>query len=123
MWICSKYGFFSMVYKNHAYNVRARVENDLQNLITVAGLNRKVITSETTDYPFRILIEDQEYQQVMDALADSVDYDNFKDMIDHKPDQKDKPYHEIWGILAAKYGSYVGWVNRLPPVYQNWWQK
>jgi protein tyrosine phosphatase (PTP) superfamily phosphohydrolase (DUF442 family) len=48
----------------------------------------------------------------MDALTDSVDYSNFKDMIHNRPDQEDKPYTEIWSILAEKYGCYVGWVEK-----------
>lgn len=47
-----------------------------------------------------------EYHTVLEALEESVDYPNFKSMIDSVPDQKDKPYHDIWNILADKYGCY-----------------
>lgn len=113
MWICSKYGFYSIVWKEQSYVVRARVRNDLENLKIAANIENEIITTDLTDYRFRLYLDPPEYQKIMEALSDSVDYGNFKDTIHQIPDQQDKPYCEIWAILANKYGSYFGWVNLL----------
>ena len=42
----------------------------------------------------------------MKFLGETIDYENFKDKIGQTPDQKCKPYHELWSILAEALGAY-----------------
>ncbi len=44
--------------------------------------------------------------KIMAFLGDHIDYSNFKDEIDGTPNQKHKPYHEVWSVLARALGAY-----------------
>ncbi len=51
----------------------------------------------------------------MKFLGESIDYDNFKNKIGQTPDQRHKPYHEVWRILSEVLGAYgrkPGWLKR-----------
>ncbi|MCK9154645.1 MAG: hypothetical protein M0P12_00875 [Paludibacteraceae bacterium] len=113
MWICSKFGFYSIVFKEGSYQVRAREKKDLVNLITVCGFHGKEICEfKMSDYQYRVLIDKNELFTVMEILGDSIDYSNFKSMIDHRPDQKNKPYHRIWNVLAEALGCYGEYLDK-----------
>ena len=108
MWVCSKYGFYSIVQSGKDIQVRGREEVDLKNLVRACQLNKKIIETEQADYRFRVIVTPRELEDIMLTLADSVDYPNFKSMIDTRPDQKNKPYHDVWGVLADALGCYGG---------------
>ena len=106
MWLFTKYGFYSIVKKpfpdvGMVYQVRARVKNDLENLKKAAGLDNKVYDSGFTDYRYRILANDEEYQKIMDAVSKAVDYPNFKSEVAKHKDQDEKLicYHKVWGAM------------------------
>ena len=42
---------------------------------------------------------------ILKFLGETIDYDNFKGKIDQTPDQRQKPYHEVWGTLADALGA------------------
>ena len=102
MWIASKLGYFSVVKKGRDYHVRARVKRDLHNLLQAAGMvGVGIISSENSDYKYRVVI-DREYQiRLFDALRDSIDYLNFKSVVAKTPDQRAKlqSYHAIWSEM------------------------
>lgn len=106
MWIASKLGFFSIVQHEKdktLWKIRARVEQDLKNLIQAASLEgQKIISTTHTDYAHRIIIGEPEMLLVMGALFVSIDYPNFKGCLD-ATDQRDKhgAYIRIWGIMAG----------------------
>jgi hypothetical protein len=102
MWIASKLGFFSVVRKSaDEFHIRARVRNDLDNLVR-AGFPAAVVPSYPgSDYHWRILATAAQMPQLWQLLGESVDYDNFKSEIGRTPDQREKlhAYHEIWSIM------------------------
>jgi hypothetical protein len=108
MWLMTKYGFYSIVQKQPGeYHVRSRERKDIENLVTRLPLAQfQIIESERSDYAFRIIVKKEDVLAILKFLGGIIDYDNFKDKIDETPDQKHKPYHEIWGILADALGAY-----------------
>lgn len=106
MWIASKIGFFSIVLKPDI-QIRARVRGDLTRLLNATGLENEIIHTDTSDYPFRIKVTKAGLQTVMLALADSVDYENFKGEIADRPDQREKlhAYHGLWDALLSACGG------------------
>ena len=92
MWICSKFGFFSIVEKPPGeYYVRARCEKDLEILRRAAKLGRiKIQRTELADYGFRIVADRRQWREIAGALFASVDYASFKSTIASTPHQADK---------------------------------
>lgn len=104
MWIASKHGFYSIVQKGGSFHVRARARKDLLNLMgaTHGELGPGLISeSPHADYRWRVVLPAGDMEPVWAALAESVDYPNFKSEIAADPDQRDKLpiYHEIWHLL------------------------
>ena len=54
-------------------------------------------------YRFRIIVNAIQMCEIMEHLAQSLDYSNFKSMIDSLPDQREKlrAYHEVWATMAG----------------------
>jgi hypothetical protein len=103
-----KMRFYSIVQKGpDEYHVRARERKGLENL--VAGVpfpGVEIKESEHTDYLARIIASKDDMLKLMRFLGDNNDYGNFKDKIDRTPDQRRKPYHEVWQVLADTLGVY-----------------
>jgi hypothetical protein len=102
MWAFSKYGFFSITRKGEDYyHIRGRSHRDLINLVEASKLDKGVIYGGGTDYDYRIIVDEEDFQRCFTALEESVDYPNFKNMINASPTQKDKSsfYMEIWAIM------------------------
>lgn len=104
MWLMTQYGFFSIVRQGEDsafYVVRARVRNDLENLRRLAQLDSDIVESEDADYRYRIFISSDELETAMSVLAQTVDYENFKQRIGDLPDQRQKSgaYHHVWSLL------------------------
>ncbi len=109
MWIASKFGIFSIVQKQPrakglpaVYHVRARLRQDLENLLKGSGLRNEIEEWARADYRYRFICGEADVAQVMACLASTLDYDNFKSKIGRTPDQKSKldAYHEIWSVMA-----------------------
>ena len=108
MWLATKYGWFSIVQKQAPdegdaaiYHVRARVKQDLENLLAATALQLELQDWPSADYRYRIIVGQQEVMSIMAHLAETLDYDNFKSMIGNTPDQRAKlhAYHDIWGVM------------------------
>jgi hypothetical protein len=108
MWLMTKYGFYSIVQKQPGeFHVRSRERQDIENLIAGVPLPQaKVVESSHNDYAFRVVVRQPEVLAILGFLGESLDYDNFKNKIDRTADQKHKPYHEVWGVLARALGAY-----------------
>jgi len=117
MWLATKYGWFSIVKDPSVipsklspglWMVRARVRKDIENVCTLLRLNfeDEIIQTQDSDYEFRILIDLVQLEELFQKFAFSIDYPNFKDMIDFTPDQKDKHafYNRVW-LLGMQYLS------------------
>ena len=104
MWIASKFGFFSIVQKDGCWHVRARLKDDLVELVAAAKLTAKLEEWPQADYRWRVRLKDEaELTRVFSALQDSVNYTNFKSHIATLPRQRSKlpAYHELWSALYA----------------------
>jgi len=109
MWLATKLGFYSIVQKQPpddgdaaVYHVRARVREDLENLLQVTSLPCEILAWPKADYRYRIVVGQQEVFEIMSALAESIDYDNFKGIIAATASQRHKldAYHKVWSTLA-----------------------
>ncbi len=113
MWLCTSLGFFSIVKKGqpNTWQIRSRTQQDLENLISAAGLKTDVIHTPQGDYAFRAVVDRKQRDQVFAVLADSVDYPNFKDRVAELPDQRKKleAYHSFWaGMFKLQVTEQVG---------------
>jgi hypothetical protein len=108
MWLMTKHGFYSIVQKKPGeYHVRARERQDLQNLVDRVPLTGAVIIdTPDADYACRIVTDKDAVHAILGYLGESLDYSNFKGKIDATPDQKHKPYHKVWQVLADALGAY-----------------
>jgi len=102
MWICSTYGFFSIIRTSpNEYHIRARVKKDLENIRDAINLVKEISVSDDADYRYRLVVGGEVYKTLLQLLVRSVDYDNFKAKIAMTEDQQEKlqAYHEIWQIM------------------------
>lgn len=102
MWIVSTKGFFSIVFKNGAYQVRARELLDIQNACSMLNIPRsEIVDNEGTDYAYRIKVDVDQVRYLLLALSETVDYSNFKDAVKHTPGQDHKvgALMQIWSIF------------------------
>jgi hypothetical protein len=98
----STLGFFSVSRKGEdEFHVCSLAHQDLANLIEAAGLDKGIIYLGDVDYDYRIIVDKEDYLKCQVALAESVDYSNFRDAIQNSPDQQDKSsfYLEIWALM------------------------
>jgi hypothetical protein len=105
MWICSRLGFFSIVRKEQpeTWQVRARCERDLCELLEAAGLDLEIVANAQADYAFRFAVDSKGLSRVFGVLGHSIDYPNFKGCIAAIPHQRDKlaVYDDFWSGMRA----------------------
>lgn len=108
MWLMTKHGFYSIVQKKpDEYHVRSRERRDLENLIKGVPLpDAKIVDTPEADYACRIVTDGATVLSIMGFLGRTLDYPNFKGRIDATPDQRHKPYHEVWQVMADALGAY-----------------
>ncbi len=106
MWIASKLGFYSIVQKTPGeWHVRARTRDDLVRLaaaVYTAGV--EIEEWPAADYRWRLIVHDPaELGAIFQALAETIDYSNFKSEVGTRPDQRPKlgAYHTLWSNLYA----------------------
>lgn len=118
MWLFTKHGFYSAVCArqgNGSYiqpvdpdriMVRARIKTHLEALKIrfPALLGDCDIKSDTgTDYAYRIFVAKPAWSQVMAALAEELDYDNFKSEVAKYQGSGGRDYehalHGVWGVM------------------------
>ena len=130
MWIATKLGFYSIVKKEDAYHIRARVKSDLERLLDAANdkLSNDYPVEEwpEADYQYRFRVNSHaDYAYLFHVLSESIDYDNFKNTIAKTEHQAEKgaAYSHLWGDLFRiqsehRYGSWPessdhdNWPNR-----------
>ena len=109
MWLMTKHGFYSIVEREPGeFHIRSRERQDLQNLVARMPLSpdTHIFDTPEADYAARIVTDRETVTSVMTHLAESLDYSNFKGKIDTTPDQRHKPYHEVWDVMAKALGAY-----------------
>ena len=105
MWIASQFGFYSIVCKDEdQFHVRARLKGDLQNLLEATGLEEEIHESDYSDYKYRLVVGHDAVRKITSALAETLDYRNFKEKIAETPSQEPKlhAYHCIWEVMYSE---------------------
>lgn len=115
MWLMTRHGFYSIVQKQPGeFHVRAREARDLENLVQRIPLEGvEIFATPSADYCARLVVDRETVKRILLFLAETLDYSNFKGDIDRTPDQRHKPYHEVWDVLAEALGAY-GRPGRAP---------
>lgn len=109
MWLFTRYGFFSVVqHKNNPdlVVIRARERGDIEwaaNFVNEGRLpidipDCQVEGTPLNDYRFRIIVERDEFQDLLDHLAEEMNYVNFRDTINGDP-VRDNAYTEVWQTM------------------------
>ena len=111
MWIMSQYGFYSIVRSASAasvYLIRARRKDQLISLTEKFDFtDEKILTTNTTDYRFRLVVTKEEMEKVVLGLASEIDYSNFKDRVRAKQGASlyERLLHEVWYVMRALQGG------------------
>jgi hypothetical protein len=118
MWIFTKHGFFSAVCARQGDGkhgqpvdrdrimVRARVRGHLEALqkrfLDLLG-GCEIQISVGTDYAYRLFVQKSAWTQVLAALAEETDYDNFKPEVARHQGRAGAAYehslHEVWSVM------------------------
>jgi hypothetical protein len=118
MWIFTKHGFFSAVCARQGNGkhgqpidpntimVRARLRAHLDALLKrfpdMLGQSQ-IQEFAGTDYAYRIFVAKAVWSQVLTALADEIDYDNFKSEVAHHQGKSGAAYerslHDVWSMM------------------------
>jgi hypothetical protein len=105
MWILTKFGFFSAVQKQadvaeNMLTVRSRVEEDLKALQHYLPNMGNIITSENSDYKYRVRVSKASFTEAMPKIAQDIDYDNFKNEIMLTQGRgRANAYSKVWSVL------------------------
>lgn len=109
MWIFTQHGFFSAtrsLQDPDKFQVRARLRADLESLLALmqsrAGWDTiEILETTHSDYRYRVLLTPAQFNEVLLAVAEKIDYSNFKSRIGQTAGQKSKlgALHQIWEIM------------------------
>lgn len=115
MWIFSKHGFFSCTqstYKPGQFNVRARSRLHLEALQKAHGrliASCKIIETKAADYRWRIMMKPATWHKLAAAMAEEVDYSNFKNACHHgQADDISSQLLQVWSIMNRFQGHSDG---------------
>ena len=118
MWIFTRYGFYSAVCARQGEGshgapidparimVRARLRSHLDALRTrfpetLGALEIREFAG--TDYAFRLFVSKADWVDVLSALAEEMDYDNFKSEVARHQGRSGAAYeralHEVWSVM------------------------
>jgi len=106
MWAFTEFGFFSAVQhrdRPETVLVRGRFKEDIGTLAKMArdASGDKSIRLRSTpeaDYPYRVIMPKDLWARLLAAMAQEIDYDNFKNHVHGEPD-RDRALMAIWAAL------------------------
>jgi hypothetical protein len=118
MWHFTKHGFFSVVCARQGdgrhgrpvdpdrFMVRARMRDHLESLQERFPelLNASEVKEfPGSDYAYRLFVPKSAWVQVAAALADEIDYDNFKSKVARHQGKEGAEYeeslHKVWAVM------------------------
>lgn len=108
MWICTNTAFLSVVHKDCAADellVRARRQGDIESVFPDAVVKPTL----GNDYLFRAIIKRAVVGATIAKLAETLDYDNFKNSVVNDP--LHNAYNKVWHVMAN--------LQPLPPYAAN----
>lgn len=82
MWLFTQDGFISAVDNKQVPGKLAVRARDKKSLELLADLTRQeIIQKMDTDYPYRVFVTKEEFQEFVAAQIESIDYGNFKNRV------------------------------------------
>jgi len=123
MWFISKYGFLSVVEhrdKSGSMIVRARAKADLEQLCQLAnhvGIPNfeqgQIEENPDADYHYRLTAPVDSWKQVTSAVAERIDYDNFKNAVAKDDPERAVIYGQVWAdLMKIQFPDSGSWVDR-----------
>lgn len=101
MWVFTETGFVSAVVHRDDETklmVRARDRKSLDGLVDLAGV--KVIDTPTGDYPHRVVVSKDQFQQWVTSSVDEMSYPNFKSRVAViRGSEFAGPLHDVWDAM------------------------
>ena len=118
MWLFTKYGFFSTVCARQGDGsqgqrvdpgrimIRGRRREhleDLQGRFTDSLSDCEILETPGTDYRYRMFVQKSVWSEVLVALSEEMDYDNFKSKVAAHQGSEGASYehalHDVWSIM------------------------
>ncbi len=116
MWIFTKYGFYSAVCARQGGGehgqpidpgrimVRARLRGHLEALVAKfpEQLGQcEIMAFPGTDYAYRVFVPKADWANVLAALGDDLDYDNFKSAVARHQgyNNYERALHDVWSVM------------------------
>jgi hypothetical protein len=107
MWLYTKLGFFSIVYKTPCTKdqllVRTRCRQDLEalskKLSQSSDFKAEIIESKDSDYAFRMVVSKSVLAPFMADLIKNLDYANFKGTIPYNDRFRHDAYFKCWDAM------------------------
>lgn len=111
MWVFATDGFFNVVHDRNSPTsgeeagvlVRARWKRDLETLLARRGAafmaKHPIAHTPRADYPYRVRMTRRDWSALVLALADSIDYDNFKDEVGRRDKARAHAYLDVWAAM------------------------
>jgi len=120
MWIFTTFGFFSVVEDREdsaRLIVRARVREDLANFTNrLRRLPVTIVSMPSADYPYRIVVDRSEFQDVVSGAIDDIDYDNFRNQVEATAGTaRHVLYLEVWSVLCGLTQLAKSAAHRIDP--------
>ena len=98
MWIFTRDGFISAVYKHNAVQVRARDRKSLEDL-AIHGLS-EIKHTPVADYPYRLETDRNNLATWLSKQAQLMDYRNFKSEVEAvRGFEFAEPLHKVWDVM------------------------
>ena len=102
MWLFTRYGFFSVVWKRDRIQIRARCRRHLESLKKrFPFLLGGILELPDADYRYRVETDRESWIATAGDLAAEIDYGNFKEEVGHRFGAGDDYVgllHEVWDL-------------------------
>ena len=99
----TKIGFFSVVEKPPGkICIRSRRREDLNNLLDEVlspVMMADILRTRNTDYPYRVIVDREEFMRCFDTFLKLVTYSNFKNEVAKTNRRREHLYHQVWALL------------------------
>lgn len=104
MWLFTKTGYFSVVQDRQnadQFHVRARFREDLERLRDAYLQDLEIKHTPKADYAYRAQIDRMTFGELAIALANDVDYDNFKNAVTREQGHdRHMLYLDVWHTMV-----------------------
>ncbi len=98
MWIFTRDGFISAVYKHNAVQARARDRRSLEDL--AIHCNSQIKHTPVADYPYRLETDPKKWAIWLSIQAQLLDYSNFKSEVEAvRGFEFAAPLHKVWDVM------------------------